>query len=109
MEGSGHLKVTIHAGDSVAQGVLEPAPRSRGQQPGATAARLRAPLWALSLGRSVTVELPDGSHRRVRVLDVTGMQGPVATVNVELADGPHRTMRPRATSDPTPTRRPSPA
>ena len=109
MEGAGHLMVTIHAGDAVAQGVLEPSPRSPGQQPGTTAARLRAPLWALSLGRTVTLELPDGSHRRVHVRDVTAMQGPVATVNVELADGPHRTARPRATSDPTPTRRSSPA
>lgn len=109
MEGSGHLTVTIHAGDAVARGVLEPAPRSPGQRPGTTAGRLRAPLWALSLGRTVTVELPDGTHRRVRVLDVTSMQGPVATVNVELGDGPHRTARPRATSDPTPTRRSSPA
>lgn len=41
------------------------------------------PLWSVSLGDTVSLELPDGSLRRIRVRDVTSMDDMVATVNVD--------------------------
>lgn len=111
---SGHVTVTIHdeGGVELASGVLSPTARTRGDRPGVARARLRAPLWALSLGTTVSIELPDGSRRDVRIREVTAMDGPEATVNVDLGDPVHRAVRTPSsdvTSSATPTRRSSPA
>lgn len=110
VDGSGHLKVTIHdeGGEPLATGVLSPTPRGRGARPGAARGQLRAPLWSLSLGSTVTVQLPDGSQRRVRIREMTSMDGPVATVNVDLTDTGHRAARVPSPEETSPTR-PSPA
>lgn len=111
---SGQVTVTIHdeGGGKLASGVLSPTARTRGDRPGVARARLRAPLWALSLGTTVSIELPDGSRRDARIREVTAMDGTEATVNVDLGDPTHRAVRTRSsevTSPATPTRRSSPA
>lgn len=108
---SEHVIVTIQdiGGAAVATGELSLSPRARGDAPGTVQARLRAPLWAVSLGHTISVELPDGSLRSVRVRDVTSMEGTVAMVNVELVESAHRTVRTRTSPDAAPTRRSSPA
>lgn len=108
MDGSEHVTVTIRddEGNALVTGELSPSPRGLGDPPGTGRARLRVPLWSVSLGDTVSLELPDGSLRRIRVRDVTSMEGMVATVNVDLAEAGHRTARSPA---PAPTRRSAPA
>lgn len=108
MDGSEHVTVTIRddEGNALVTGELSPSPRGLGDPPGTGRARLRVPLWSVSLGDTVCLELPDGSLCRIRVRDVTSMEGMVATVNVDLAEAGHRTARSPA---PAPTRRSAPA
>lgn len=108
MGGSEHVTVTIRneAGDALVTGELSPSQRALGDPPGTGRATLRVPLWSVSLGNTVSLELPDGSLRRIRVRDVTSMDGMVATVNVDLTETPHRTARSPAAA---PTRRSAPA
>lgn len=84
-------RVTIHdhAGRALGQGWLElgGGRLSEATTDGA-AGVLRAPLWMLSLGTDVVIEDDRRGRHRARVREVTGMDGPIATVNVDVRSDP---------------------